>query len=221
MKVHRARRWVMFSAALSIAFAARSARADVMAISPAAFPPGSTLITFAGQTIGTDVNNLSVGGVQFSYSLGNGHLFISNGPTAANNVSLLAIVSEGTSTGILTLLLPGSQTLFGFGFALASFVPALNATTITLFNGATNVGALSYNAVPDPNFVGGFAGIQSTVAFDRVQLTFNSGQQFALDNIQFANVTTVTPEPATLALVLTGLIGIASVRRRRFHSETD
>jgi len=34
-------------------------------------------------------------------------------------------------------------------------------------------------------------------------------------------VTTVTPEPATLALVLTGLIGIASVRRRRFQSETD
>jgi hypothetical protein len=59
--------------------------------------------------------------------------------------------------------------------------------------------------VPDPIFTGGFAGIQSTVAFDRVAVTFNSAATsvFALDNILIASV----PEPSTLSLVLGSIIG--------------
>jgi len=37
---------------------------------------------------------------------------------------------------------------------------------------------------------------------------------FVVDNIQFAAVT-ATPEPATLALVFTGLVGLGVLRRRR------
>jgi len=55
-----------------------------------------------------------------------------------------------------------------------------------LFNGTTNVGSLSYNGVPDPTFTGGFAGIQSTIPFNIVQITFNSAvaPAVALDNIR-------------------------------------
>jgi hypothetical protein len=58
--------------------------------------------------------------------------------------------------------------------------------------------------VPDPSFTGGFAGIQSTLAFDRVAVTFNSvaAPAFALDNIRIASI----PEPATIMLVLSGAI---------------
>jgi hypothetical protein len=90
---------------------------------------------------------------------------------------------------------------------------------VSLFNGATNVGSRFYQAFPDPAFLGGFAGIQSTEAFDRVQLSFNpNAESFAVDNIRFANVSTVTPEPATLGLVLTGLVGIVAFRRRRANA---
>ena len=83
------------------------------------------------------------------------------------------------------------------------------ATTISIFNGATFLGALSYNGVPDPSFTGGFAGILSTLAFDRVVLTFNAAAApaFALDNIRVAAAATV-PEPATMVLLLVGLVAV-------------
>jgi hypothetical protein len=70
-------------AAMAIAFAGASARADVIAVSPAAFPGvGTTLLTFMGLADGTEVNGLVFGGVQFTYSLGSGQLIIDGGPTA-------------------------------------------------------------------------------------------------------------------------------------------
>jgi hypothetical protein len=72
--------------------------------------------------------------------------------------------------------------------------------------------------VLDPFFTGGFAGIQSTIPFDRVAVNFNSvaAPAFALDNIRFANTTTVIPEPTTMLLLGTGLAGVgAAVRKRR------
>jgi len=47
-------------------------------------------------------------------------------------------------------------------------------TTISIFSGATPLGTLSYTGAPDPAFTGGFAEIQSTIAFDRAEVTFNS-----------------------------------------------
>jgi hypothetical protein len=75
---------------------------------------------------------------------------------------------------------------------------------------------LSYGGAPDPSFSGGFAGIQSTLLFDHVQLTFNSVgvPAFALDNIRTLTSTTAVPEPGTMLLVATGL-GVLYRRRRR------
>lgn len=191
-----------------------TARADVVSIGPGAFPPGTTPITFTGLPTGTEVNGLTVGGILFNYSLGNGHVIIDGGPGVTNNVSPQNIVSIGNPTGILTLTLSGLTTQLGYGYAVLSVAPVASATTITLFNGVTNVGSLAYNGVLDPIFAGGFAGIQSTNAFDRVQITF-SGQvpAFAVDNIL---VGATVPEPATMLLLGTGLAGIAAkVRRRR------
>ena len=210
----------MFSALAAIGLSASAAQADVIPIGIGAFPGGSALLTFNGLPDGLEVNGLVFGGVQFSYSLGSGQVVIDDGPGTTNNVSPQNIVSTGNPAGILTLMLPGLQNIFGFGFAILSTGPVVNATTITLFSGATNLGALSYNGVSDPTFTGGFAGIQSTVRFDRVQLTFNSvaAPAFAADNIRFADTTSTVPEPNTLVLMITGLVGLAFVRSRRAAS---
>ena len=99
---------------------------------------------------------------------------------------------------------------FGYGFAILSMGIVPNATTISLFNGATPVGSLSYGGAPDPVFAGGFAGIQSTLLFNRAQLTFNSAvaPAFAVDNIRTVQS---VPEPGTLLLLGVG-IGLLSRR---------
>jgi hypothetical protein len=83
------------------------------------------------------------------------------------------------------------------------------------------VGALSYNSIPDPIFSGGFAGIQSTVAFNIVKVTFDAvnAPAFALDNIRtFSSASTTVPEPSTILLMGTGLGALLLGCRRRYRS---
>ena len=193
--------------------------ATTMPVGIGAFGVGSTLTTFTGIADGREVNGLIVDGIQFNYSLGNGQVLIDGGPGLTNDISPPNVVSIGLETGILRLALPSFVDTFGYGYAILSGSQVVNATTINLFNGATNVGSLSYNGVPDPAFTGGFAGIQSTIPFNIVQITFNSAAApaFALDNIRTANNGPTVPEPSTMLLVGTGIVcfGFTFYRRHR------
>jgi len=126
------------------------------------------------------------------------------------------VVSVGNNTGVLSMTLPSFVDTFGYGYAVLSTGAVTAATTISLFSGATPVGALAYNGVPDPTFSGGFAGIESTIPFNIVRVTFNSvaAPAFALDNIRTATTTTV-PEPSTMLLIGTGIMVLVFFRRSR------
>ena len=196
--------------------------ASVMPVGPGAFPPGSLLIDFTGLAFGTEVNGLSVDGVRFTYTVGgiptNGAVIIDGGPGITNNISPPNIVSIGNNTGTLAMTLPGPTTLLGYGYAILNGGTVPNATTISLFSGGMPVGSLSYLGIPDPTFTGGFAGIESTIPFDVVDVTFNSAvaPAFALDNVRVAN--SAVPEPTTLFLLASGM-GLFLLRQlynRRF-----
>ena len=107
------------------------ALATVIGIGPGSFPSGSLLIDFTGLATGTEVNGLTVNGVQFRYSLGNGAVIIDGGPGTTNNIAPPNIVSIGNDTGTLTMALPALTTLFGYGYAILATATVPNATTIS------------------------------------------------------------------------------------------
>jgi hypothetical protein len=195
---------------LGTVVSAITADASVISVGPGAFPASAAPITFSGLATGTEINGLSFGGVLFNYSLGSGAVVIDGGPGTTNNIAPPNIVSVGNAQGTLTLTLPGFADTFGYGYAVLNGAAANNATTINLFSGTANVGSLSYNGLPDPAFAGGFAGIQSTIPFDRVALSFNpAASAFAVDNIRFASTSvTAVPEPLTVLLMFSGVAGL-------------
>jgi hypothetical protein len=205
------------------------ASATTIPIGIGAFGPGSTLTTFTGLALGTEVNGLTVdaalgpgGAVFFHYSLGNGRVSIGVGPNTTNNINQPAIVSNpgANNSGVLTMTFPSLVDTFGYGYALLGTGTIPNGTTLSLFDGATSVGSLSFTASPDLVLPGGFAGIQSTLAFNRVEVTFNSvsATAFALDNVRRGPAVPASvpvPEPASLLLLGTGMAGLVAKRRRQ------
>ncbi len=140
---------------LAVMLCMTNAVAAVIPIGPGAFSSSDLLVTFSGIADGTEVNGLTTGGLTFGYSLGAGQLITDAGPGITNNIAPPNIVSIGNPSGVVTILLPFATDMFGYGYALLSTVAVAAATTISIFNGATPLGTLSYDGVVDPVFTGG------------------------------------------------------------------
>src|SRR5262249_13559350 len=105
---------------VAVAIPGAGARASLTPIGPTDFPATATLITFDGLADGTEVNGLSVSGVNFQVLLGgsptNGVVDIDGGPGFTNNISPPNVVSLGNAPDlILEVDLPTPSTQFGFG----------------------------------------------------------------------------------------------------------
>ncbi len=191
---------------------------NVIAVPRFAFPLTSTSIDFSSFPIGTDLNDIALLGVSFSYTSNGvperGVVEIQGGPGTTNNINSPSAVSTGDNAGTVGVDLSGSATLFGYRYALLAFSSVNPATTISLFSGSTFINALTYAAVPDPLFAGGFAGIQSTDAFDRVEISFNAdaAPAFGFNQVILANTSSQVPEPQAIFLVLTGVSVFGYVR---------
>jgi hypothetical protein len=214
-------RWSATTTAIFLAstLTGMSAKASVVPVDSAFFT-GDPVTTFTGIATGTEVNGLTTNGIHFNYLIGgiptNGDVIIDGGPGLTNHISPPNIVSIGDNTGMLQLTLPTFTNALGYGFADLSTATLPAATTITLFNGSTNVGSLAYAGSPDPTFTGGFAGINSTVSFNIVDITFDSvhAPAFAADNVVYASASAI-PEPQAFVLVATGTVGLLALLARR------
>ncbi len=179
------------------------------------------VIDFSTLADGTDANGLLTGGVLFtvlqSGTPTDGLVIVDGGPGTTNHIvppNLVSLRKPGELA--LTLFLPSPVSQLGYGYALLATTPLSPATTIQLFAGTTPLGSIQFAGQLDPEFTGGFAGVRSTIPFDRAVLTFSdAADAFAVDNIMFANAA-VSDAGSTLLLLAIGTAGtLAALPIRR------
>jgi PEP-CTERM motif len=156
---------------------------------------------------------------------GNGLGFGSGGGNQANGVDLTTYITSGSagadSGAAATLQMPGLETYFGI---LWGSVDSYN--TLNFYNDVTLVGTVTGSDVTAS--ANGDQGVNGTLyvninatagtAFDRVVAT-SSQYAFEFDNVAFnpvlaAKPSSAVPEPFSLGLLGTGLLGLVLVRRR-------
>jgi len=195
----------IFTAILSIT---TSANSGVLNLSD--FSGSQSVIDFNNIPLEGAINSQYSGsGVNFSGLLGltnSGDTHLFNGSTIASTWNY----SLGQNIGLTwSATFDSVQNLVGF----YSETNASDDVTISAFLGANLIESINFQ---NPNgTIADFIGINNSAGFDRIQVTTASNNNgfFAMDD--FSYQVSAVPEPATYALLLSGLGLVGFMARRR------
>jgi hypothetical protein len=201
-----------------------------------AFSNKASFLAFTGATPEAPIPNLgvvpsptTVGNLQYSLGPGGTALYMGTGSPVIQWSTLLGgheiAISAFEDLNVVDIAMsvhaigwdfhePSISGTDGTGFGTDRCNAACVDSTfaVTLLSLGLPVGSFSFNAADD---VAAFAGVYSTLPFDRVEIRETTG---GIDNEfygQFYTAVNAVPEPLNLALAGTGLAVVFTLRRRR------
>jgi hypothetical protein len=209
-------RSVILTALLAVAVAA-PASAQVFtsgsAFFTAAGTPGYTE-TFETVPFAKDVNlgpTFTLAGVTYSsiYGLVVASPGYNNFGAGLNPTTSTILTSSGDEDIVLQFLT--GKGAVGFSIYYNGMGPA----TTSFFSNATLLGTISYNGAAVQGFGGYISDESAPITSVHFVSTDGGRVNTGLDNVALFDVVSSAPEPATLPLLFTGLVGFVVARRRR------
>lgn len=173
--------------------------------------PGTFTTYGAGQNFG-------------AWTVGSGTIDLLNGVWQAAS-GTYSVDLDGSSVGsIYQDLITSLGGTYNLTFALAgnpAGPPAIK--TMDVLWGGANVGTFTFDVTGKSFANMGWqtftvSGLTASSALTRLEFQSATGGQFngpALDDVSIAQVSTVSPEPASMVLVASGLLGVFGIARKR------
>ena len=197
-------------AGLALVFAAPVAGAQAISGAATGLASPAQTITFEGQAGGSAANTQYSGlGVTF----GGSHLYYqTSGYFSSTGGSATALTNFPSSCPCISpsdiffsSAINGAAFQFITNTGTSTFTALLAGNTVYAFSAPTS---LAGRSTPQ------WYGFDNTISFDQINIVSGGGNTaFALDNLETGAVS--APEPASLTLLATGLVGMFGVARRR------
>jgi hypothetical protein len=195
---------LVFAAALSASTTTYPDRVSFYAANP-----GVTIEGWDGLANGTLINTLN----GITYNSSDGTALVTNVYLALSPPNTLGENSNGffLAADTMTFVFPSPIKVFGISFN------TFDMSATGGYTASDNLGDVIQSFLdPFPGqATGQFVGFSSTVGFTSVTLAAPGGFAYTLDDLAYGGGSTTTPEPGSLILLGSGVLGFAGLLRRK------